>query len=433
MHAETLHNAQYHLKTRQGISDDFYSNETTPVYGNGQGAGDSPSQWSQESALLFDLYDSMIPGAKMSLRSGNTLVEIPMAAFADDTNLFGNNDDDTKTREEIIDEVKTAFSTWDKLLHATGHFMELGKCACYLSLWDFQEDGHAYTLAPEEHKQEIFVTDIHGKEQKIQQLPTNKTQKLLGVMKSPIGDQQDEIARLITKSNSYARKINTNALTRSEAHLAYEAFYLPAMRYSLNITSINQTDMEIIQAKATIAFLAAKGFNRHMPREVVYAPTRFQGIGMRHLFDLQGSDSTRLLLQELNNDESMTQHMLIALIDAIQLEAGIGKPILEDCKPLDYIEWGWILAIRDYLQHINGQILLGNQKEPTYRINDTHLMDAEYLCGVTRRERIYINRCRIYQRVTLLSDITTVAGLQIHKAWFSPIMEKPSKSLLKWP
>jgi hypothetical protein len=96
------------------------------------------------------------------------------------------------------------------------------------------------------------------------------------------------------------------------------------MRYSLNITSINQIDMESIQAKATIAFLAAQGFNRHMPREVVYAPTRFQGVGMRQLFDLQGSDSTRLLIQELNNEESTTQHMLIALINAIQLEAGIG-------------------------------------------------------------------------------------------------------------
>jgi hypothetical protein len=433
MHAKTLDKAKYHLKTKQGISKEFYSNATTPVYGNGQGAGDSPSQWNQESAMLFDLYEQANNGAKMSLRSGETLAVIPMAAFADDTNLFGNNDDGTKTRTDLIDEVKQAFSTWDKLLHATGHFMELGKCACYLSLWEFQEDGYAYTLAPEEHQQEIYVTDINGKEQKIPQLPTNTTQKLLGVMKSPIGDQQDEIKRLRTKSDNYARRINSNSLTRSEARLAYEAFYLPAMRYSLNITSINQLDMENIQAKATIAFLAAQGFNRHMPREVVYAPTRFQGIGIRHLFDIQGSDSTRLLLQELNNEDSTTQHMLISLMDAIQLEAGIGKPIMEDCRSLDYIEWGWIPSIRDYLQHINGQIMLGRRKEPTYRDHDTYLMDSLYLREITQRERIYINRCRIYQQVALLSDIATVAGLQINKAWFYPTTEKPSRSTLKWP
>jgi hypothetical protein len=66
------------------------------------------------------------------------------------------------------------------------------------------------------------------------------------------------------------------------------------MRYSLNITAINQIDMETIQARATTAILAAQGYNRHMPREVVYAPTRYQGIGMQHLYNLQGSDGTRL-------------------------------------------------------------------------------------------------------------------------------------------
>jgi hypothetical protein len=36
----------------------------------------------------------------------------------------------------------------------------------------------------------------------------------------------------------------------------------------------------------------------------------------------------------------MTHKMRLALLDIIQIEAGIGHPILEDCKPLDYIEWG---------------------------------------------------------------------------------------------
>jgi hypothetical protein len=44
MHGKTLGNARYYLKTKYGISDTFYSHtEQTPIYGNGQGAGDSPS------------------------------------------------------------------------------------------------------------------------------------------------------------------------------------------------------------------------------------------------------------------------------------------------------------------------------------------------------------------------------------------------------
>jgi hypothetical protein len=433
MHAKTLFNAKYHIKTKQGISDMFYSNQTTPVYGNGQGAGDSPSQWSQESAMLFEIYESMIQGAEMSLQTGEKMVELPMAAFADDTNLLGNNDRGHKPRTELINEVKQAFTTWDKLLHASGHFMELAKCCCYLSLWEFQDDGYAYTMQPEEHKQEIFVTDIHGNEQRIAQLKTNQAQRLLGVMKSPMGDQQDEITRLQGKSDQYARRMNSNYMTHSEARLAYTVFYIPAMRYSLNITSINQIDMETIQARATIAFLSAQGFNRHMPREVVYAPMLYQGIGMQHLYDLQGSDSTRLFLQEMNQFNSNTQHMLIALLDAIQMEAGIGTPIMEDCRPLDYIEWGWIPQIRDFLHHIKGKIIIGNRKQEIYRKYDSYLMDSDYLEKITRRERIYIHRCRIYLQVATVSDISAAAGHTIQKAWLYPHTKKPSRSTLRWP
>jgi hypothetical protein len=114
MHAKTLLRAKYHLKTKQGISDMSYSNEISPVYGNGQGAGDSPSQWSQESAMLFDIYESRMEGASMSLRTGERLVNLPMAAFADDTNLLGNNDYGQKPRTELLQEAKLAFTIWVK-------------------------------------------------------------------------------------------------------------------------------------------------------------------------------------------------------------------------------------------------------------------------------------------------------------------------------
>jgi hypothetical protein len=433
MHSTTLQRAKYYIKTQHGISSEFYSNEELPIYGNGQGAGDSPSQWCQQSALLFDIYKDENTGAQMSNKNGNTRVSIPMAAFADDTNLLGNNDNNEKTPEELTEEAKNAFATWNGLLNAAGHFMELTKCACYLSFWKFQEDGYAYTMQPEEHGQKIFVTDINGQEKEIPQLESNKSQKLLGVMKCPIGDQQDEISRLKQKSNMYAKRMNANHLNRTDARLAYKVFYIPAMRYSLQITSINQVDMETVQSKATVAFLSAQGFNRNMPREVAFAPTIYQGLGLRHLYDLQGSDGTRLLLQELNTEKSMTQTMILTLLEAMQLEAGIGDPILENCSPLAYIEWGWIPHIRDFLHHINGKILGATPRPKLYRENDSYLMDAHHLLDFSRREIIYIHRCRLHLQVETMSDISTASGTSILKAWYTKSDKKPSRSKLRWP
>jgi hypothetical protein len=192
--------------------------------------------------------------------------------------------------------------------------------------------------------------------------------------------------------------------------------------------------MEKIQSRATQAFLSSQGYNCHMPREIVYAPLMYQGIGMRHLFDLQGTDSTRLLIQELNQEETTTNKMLTALLDTIQLESGIGCPILENCRPLDYIKWGWVIQIRDFLYHVNAQILGATEKpEPAYREHDTYLMDSNYLDTITKRERIYIHRCRLHLQVATLSDIATTDGTRINKTCYSNETTKPSRSLKKWP
>jgi hypothetical protein len=45
---------------------------------------------------------------------------------------------------------------------------------------------------------------IHGEDKRIQILPCTTSQKLIGIMRNPIGNQQDEIQRLEAKSNKMA-------------------------------------------------------------------------------------------------------------------------------------------------------------------------------------------------------------------------------------
>jgi hypothetical protein len=310
--------------------------------------------------------------------------------------------------------------------------MELEKCSCYLSIWAFEEDGYAYTLSPGEHDQHILVRDTNGCVKEIPQMTSETSQKLLGVMRNPIGNQQDEIARLQKKSNRLATLINLNALSATEAKIAYDSFYIPAMRYSLPITSINQMDFEIIQKKATSAILASMGYNRHMPREVVFGPTLYQGLNLKHLYDIQGMESTRLLLQELNS-ATTTRTMIQCLLDVIQLEAGIGKPVLEENRSLDYIEWGWIPSIRDFLFHINAKITNATKVPTTYRQGDSYIMDSPILKELSRKERILINRCRIFQQVECVSDIATADGLAINREWLSKQKRHRSSSNKVWP
>jgi hypothetical protein len=139
--------------------------------------------------------------------------------------------------------------------------MELEKCACYLSIWAFQKDGYAYTMTPEELGKNIIVNDIYVKPKEIKQLNSDVSQKLLGLIKNPVGNQQDEIEHLRIKSNRIATQINLSTLTTLHAKMADDSFYLPAMRYSLSITLINQMDLNTIQEKAMLSILSALGYN----------------------------------------------------------------------------------------------------------------------------------------------------------------------------
>jgi hypothetical protein len=340
-----------------------------------------------------------------------------MVAFADDTNLLGNESSPQQTVNEIINKAQDCFTTWNELLYASGHFMELEKCACYLSVWDFQEDGYAFTKDPESINRNITVKDIHGNSKTIKLLPATTSQKLLGSMKNPIGNQQDEVQRLHEKSNRIATSLNAHAISRSEAKMVYESFYLPAMRYSLSITAIDQMDFETIQRNATTAVLSALGFNRHMPREVVYGSQKYQGLGLRHLYDIQGSDGIKLLIQEINNPGSSTAHLIRIALETVQLEAGIHQPILMDNKTLPYLEWGWIPSIRDFLLHINARISNATKPGKIYRINDEYLMDLPILKNLSFKEQ----------------TLTDSSGRHILCSWLNKHEIKNSRSTKLWP
>jgi ribonuclease HI len=434
MHGNTLRHAKYHLKTKFGISQSYYSHsEDTPIYGNGQGAGDSPSQWNQESAILISLFSKQASNAKIIHPVTGTCSDVSMTAFADDTTIHGNDHCGNKTKLELIDNVQNDLTCWNEYLHAAGHLLELTKCACYMVIWNFDNDGQP-TILCEDHDEKIKI-QIRQRDNStvvIPQLSHDTGQKTLGVMKCPSGSQQPEIERLREKSDAIARRLILSGLTRKEARLAYETSYIPAMRYSLATTSIHQVDLEKIQQRATSAFLTKMGYNRNMPREVVFGHQLYQGLSLRHLFDIQGIDGITTFIQEINSN-GKTKSVLAATIQALQIEAGIGKSIFEQTEPLPHVDWSWLMSIRDFLEHINAEIRgVPVTITPLCRRNDKYIMEAIPNTSFSPREIRQIQAVRLHLQVTVLSDITDATGVRVSHEWLYPKYQRP-ESLWKWP
>jgi hypothetical protein len=72
-YAETLFRAKYHIRTELGVSPTSYSHtDLLPIYGTGQGSGNSPMIWLFLSCLLFAAH------AKTSIKQPISIPTAPM-------------------------------------------------------------------------------------------------------------------------------------------------------------------------------------------------------------------------------------------------------------------------------------------------------------------------------------------------------------------
>ena len=93
---KTLEEAKYHLKTKYGISKEYNQHcEVHPLFGTGQGSGNSPAYWLFISSTLFDMYDSKAHGSIYEIKDRNTQVMVNAIGFVNNVrmsiNAFENN------------------------------------------------------------------------------------------------------------------------------------------------------------------------------------------------------------------------------------------------------------------------------------------------------------------------------------------------------
>jgi hypothetical protein len=75
VHARALQKARHLLKTQLRISDKSYSHcRAFPIYGTGQGSGNSLMIWCFISSMLFDIHQEHTPGASYASPDGSTTI-----------------------------------------------------------------------------------------------------------------------------------------------------------------------------------------------------------------------------------------------------------------------------------------------------------------------------------------------------------------------
>ena len=180
------------------MSDTYYSHSTSqPIYGMGQGSGNSPMMWCFISSLLFDCYETSAFSASYCNPDRSNLIELSMIGFVDDANgqvnSFFDPESPVMLQQTLNKKAASNAATWSKYLNASGGALELSKCSYHVLHWRFAMNG-----APVLSNVKSMVPPIHVRnpvtciDEPLEYLAPTMAHKTLGHYKDPAGLQLEQ-------------------------------------------------------------------------------------------------------------------------------------------------------------------------------------------------------------------------------------------------
>lgn len=318
--ARTLETADFRIRTELGVSDTGYTHSPPdfPIYGTGQGSGNSPQVYCFLSSVMFDCYEKMNHPATYCSPDRTQPLNIAMIGFVDDSNDQTNDfmqPETASTLPTTLFQLRHNAQAWADILGASGGALELSKCSCHLLSWQFTEKGDPVLAnAASSIQQPLIVTDPLTKaEHALTFLSPYTSHKTLGHYKEPAGNQLAQFAQfaqLHKKSDQKTRFLLKCSLTPVEAWTYYYACYLPSIGYPLTCSSMTLAQLDRVQRNAMKIIIARCGYNRNTKREIIYGSMAYGGANFRHLYMQQGVGQLTLFMRHWRQPTSLTGKLL---------------------------------------------------------------------------------------------------------------------------
>ena len=141
VHATTLEEAEFKLKTSEGISASSYKHcAKFPLHGTGQGSTNSPMIWCFVSSVLFQTHEQHAHGMLFQSPLGDIFVRYNMVGFVDDSTCITGGTA-TDSFEDLKRKMTDDAQLWHDLLWVSGGKLELPKCGYHIIYHEFTPTG----------------------------------------------------------------------------------------------------------------------------------------------------------------------------------------------------------------------------------------------------------------------------------------------------
>lgn len=283
VHAKTLKEAKYKLRTAIGVSDLEYSHcEGFPLHGTGQGSGNSPCIWLFVSSTLFDAHARQAHGATFMTPDGKYTTRLTMVGFVDDSTGACNDfrPQTENSLDDLIERMQYDAQVWNDLLFCSGGRLELKKCSFHVLNFSFKPDGTPVPLLDVLDNRIHIIDSLSGEPLPIEAKGPKDPHKTLGHLKSPVSPQTtripldpsrprppNQLQTLVRKAKTLSTKISMSPLQRYGAFLVYHAMYVASIKYALPQSFFSKKSLDKVQKQSMGAIIAKCGMWPELPQQ----------------------------------------------------------------------------------------------------------------------------------------------------------------------
>ena len=292
----TLQKLHHFIGTAFGVSTTSFTGGDVPFQGLCQGNGAGPTGWAVVSGPIINMVRAAGYGATFVSAISCAIITFVCYAFVDDTDLVHSRPSDSHSALDLIPEMQDAIDHWEGGLRASGGALVPSKSHWYLVDFKWKNGTWRYCTVAD-NPGDITMRDHTGERVPLDRVEVTAARKSLGIMISGDCSWKAETARLLQASQLWQAQIQAGHLSHADAWYALNHTIMKSVEYPMMATYLMKEQCEIIMRPFLNAGLSASGICCKIPRDIVWGPLRYQGLGIHHLWTTQAVEHLLAILR----------------------------------------------------------------------------------------------------------------------------------------
>jgi len=291
--------------------------------------------------------------------------------------------------------LQKAVDTWEAGLKVTGGALAPEKTFWYLI--DFEWVGGDWRYkAIKDIPGKLYANDINKNRIELRRVEPHIAEETLGIHLAPSGNLTQQASKMQQMATEWAASLKQGKLSKSKVWLALISPLWRSLSYPLPALNLTKEQCEQIMAPALDYALPAMGICRNFPRVLVFAPEKYFGLGMPHLYTLQEIFTLSDLILHTERG-TMTGLLVQAKLELLLIELSSNVDLhllpfhrLQGLSSNSLIKSTWAFL------HSHGIRLCHYITMPAPRENDIELMTFFYQHAIQSVMLDQLNKCRLF-------------------------------------